>query len=173
MRSAQQNPEEVVLVEHREPRPVLSIRSTVAVSELAQAQGERLSELWRSMQARGVAPLAPPFVRYHTFGETETDVELGFPVSVGAAGAGRIEPGRLPGGAAIVTWHLGGHDNLADAYRRLEGWLEANGREAAGSAWEVYWWIDTDREPDPSSWPAPAEWRTELVQPVGPEENRG
>jgi effector-binding domain-containing protein len=168
MSSAAKDPKAMVLVEEREPQPVLSIRSTVAVAGLAQAQGERLSELWRSMQGRGVAPLGPPFVRYHTFGETETDVELGFPVSAGVAGAGRIEAGQLPGGAAIVTWHLGAHDSLGDAYRRLEQWLDANAREAAGSAWEVYWWIDPDRAPDPSSWPAPTEWRTELEQPVDP-----
>jgi effector-binding domain-containing protein len=165
--NAPQEPEAVALVEEREPQPVLSIRSTVAVAELAQAQGARLSELWGSMQARGVAPLGPPFVRYHTFAETETDVELGFPVGPGVAGSGRIEAGQLPGGAAIVTWHFGAHDSLGDAYRRLEGWLETNDREAGGSAWEVYWWIDPGREPDPSSWPAPTEWRTELVQPVG------
>jgi effector-binding domain-containing protein len=167
MSDAHPNAETVTLVEQREPQPVLSIRSTVAVAELAQAQGERLNELWRSMQARGAAPLGPPFVRYHTFGETETDVELGFPVNAGVANAGRIPAGQLPGGAAIVTWHLGSHDSLGAAYRRLEGWLEVNGREAAGPAWEVYWWIDPNLEPDPSSWPAPTEWRTELVQPVG------
>jgi effector-binding domain-containing protein len=164
--NASPEPETVVLVEEREAQPVLSIRSTVAVAELAQAQSERLSELWRSLQARDVAQLGPPFVRYHTFGETETDVELGFPVGRGVAGAGRIAAGRLPGGPAIATWHLGAHDSLGDAYRRLEEWLEANEREAAGSAWEVYWWIDPGREPDPSSWPAPTEWRTELIQPV-------
>jgi effector-binding domain-containing protein len=163
--NAPQDPE-TVLVEDREAQPVLSIRSTVAVAELAQAQSERLSELWGSIQARGDAPLGPPFVRYHTFGEMETDVELGFPVSAGIAGEGRIEAGRLPGGAAIVTWHLGAHDNLGDSYRRLERWLEANERRAAGPAWEVYWWIDPAQEPDSSSWPAPSEWHTELVQPV-------
>jgi effector-binding domain-containing protein len=166
MSNAPQDPEAVALVEHREPQPVLSIRSTVAVADLAQAQGERLGELWRSLQTRGFAPLGPPFVRYHTFAETETDVELGFPVSAGVTGAGRVEAGQLPGGAAIVTWHLGAHDKLGDAYRRLEQWLAANEREAAGAAWEVYWWIDPNREPDPLSWPAPTEWRTELVQPV-------
>jgi effector-binding domain-containing protein len=161
-----QDPEAAVLLEEREPQPVLSIRSTVAVAELAQAQGERLSELWRSMQERDVAPLGPPFVRYHTFGDAETDVELGFPVSAGVAGAGRIEAGRLPGGAAVVTWHFGAHDSLGEAYSRLNAWLEDNGREAAGPAWEVYWWIDPSRKPDPSAWPPPTEWHTELVQPV-------
>jgi effector-binding domain-containing protein len=160
------NPEAVLFVEDRERQPVLSIRTNVAVAQLAQAQGERLSELWRSMQARGLAPVGPPFLRYHTFGETETDVELGVPVRKGATGDGRIEAGALPGGAAIATWHLGPHDSLGEAYGRLNAWLEENEREAAGPPWEVYWWIDPSQEPDPSSWPAPTEWRTELVQPI-------
>jgi effector-binding domain-containing protein len=171
MREPQQDPEAVVCVEDREPQPVLSIRTNVPVAQLAQAQGERLSELWRSMQARGLAPVGPPFVRYHTLGETETDVEVGMPVSESAPGEGRIEPGALPGGAAISTWHVGAHDSLGEAYGRLSAWLEDNGREAAGAAWEVYWWIDPSREPDPASWPPPTRWRTELVQPV--ERRRG
>jgi effector-binding domain-containing protein len=166
MNDVQQDPEAVLFVEDREPQPVLSIRANVAVAQLPQAQGERLGELWRSMQARGLVPVRPPFVRYHTFGETETDVEVGVPVSKGAAGDGRIESGELPGGPAITTWHLGAHDSLGEAYDRLNAWLEEHDREAAGPAWEVYWWIDASQEPDPSSWPAPAEWRTELVQPI-------
>jgi effector-binding domain-containing protein len=161
------DPEAVIFDEDRDSQPVLSIRTTVAVAELAQAQGDGLSELWRSMQARGLAAIGPPFVRYHTFGETETDLEVGVPVREEATGEGRVEAGSLPGGAAISTWHLGAHDSLAVAYARLTAWLEDNGREAAGPAWEVYWWIDPGREPDPGSWPPPAQWRTELVQPVG------
>jgi effector-binding domain-containing protein len=166
MSGAQQDPNAVLFVEDREPQTVLSIRARVAVAELAQAQGEGLGELWRSMQARGLAAVGPPFVRYHAFGETETDVEVGVPVGEEATGEGRIGAGVLPGGAAIATWHLGAHDRLGDAYQRLEAWLEANGREAAGPAWEVYSWIDAAKEPDPASWPPPTEWRTELVQPI-------
>jgi effector-binding domain-containing protein len=166
MTDGQQDPEAVILIEDRAPQPVLSIRANVAVAELAQVQGERLSELWRSMQARRLTPVGPPFVRYHTFGESEADVELGVPVRDGATGDGRVEAGVLPGGAAIVTWHIGAHDRLGEAYSRLNAWLEKHGREAAGPAWETYWWIDPMNEPDPSSWPEPAQWRTELVQPI-------
>jgi effector-binding domain-containing protein len=158
--------EAVVLVEDREPLPVISIRETVAIAELAGAQGERLRELWQSLQSRGLAAVGPPFVRYHTFGEAETDVEVGVPVHEGTAGEGRITAGELPGGPAITTWHLGAHDRLGDAYARLGAWLEEHEREADGGAWEVYWWIDPSEEPDPSRWPAPSEWRTELVQPL-------
>jgi effector-binding domain-containing protein len=164
----EQDPEAVVLVEDRRPVPVLSIRGNVAVAQLAEAQGEFLGELWKALQSRGLSPVGPPFVRYHTFGETETDVEVGVPVQDDVAGEGRIAAGELPGGAAITTWHLGAHDSLGEAYGRLEAWLKEHGREAAEASWEVYWWIDPNRELDPSTWPAPAEWRTELVLPIAP-----
>jgi effector-binding domain-containing protein len=162
----QHDPEAVVLVEDRNPVPALSIRGNVAVAQLAEAQGERLRELWQSLQSQGLSPAGPPFVRYHTFGETETDVEVGVPVEDGAAGEGRIAACELPGGAWVTTWHLGPHDSLDEAYGRLAAWLKEHGREAAGAAWEVYWWIDPNRELDPSAWPSAAEWRTELVQPI-------
>jgi effector-binding domain-containing protein len=163
--NAGQHPDAVV-VEERTPQPVLSIRANVRVADLTQAQGESLRALWSLMQQRGVTPAGPPVVRYHTFGETQADLETGIPVAEAVAGEGRVAAGELPGGAAITTWHLGSHDGLADAYARLGSWLQANGRDADGAAWEVYWWIDPSVEPDPATWPAPAEWRTQLVQPI-------
>jgi effector-binding domain-containing protein len=165
MTDPDQRPEAVEL-EERQPQPVLSIRATVPVATLTDAQGESLRALWAYLGQRGVAPAGPPFIRYHSFGEAETDVETGVPVAEAVAGEGRIAAGELPRGAAITTWHLGSHDGLAGAYARLGSWLEANGREADGAPWEVYWWIDLSREPDPATWPAPADWRTQLVQPV-------
>jgi len=155
------DPEAVALVEGREPQPVLSVRRGVAVADLAHAQGEGLGEVWRSLRERGVAPAGPPFVRYHAFDDAEADVEVGLPVSEAVGGAD-----ALPGGAAIVTWHLGAHDRLGEAYRRLDAWLQEHEREAAGPAWEIYHWIDPSQELDASSWPTPSAWRTELVQPI-------
>ena len=157
---------EDVAVEEREAQSVLSIRATVEVVRLVEAQGDALRELWRSIRQQGVTPAGPPFVRYHTFGETETDVEVGVPISEVGVDKGDVTATELPGGVAITTWHLGAHDGLGEAYGRLAAWLQEHGRQAAGPAWEVYWWIDTSREPDPSIWPPPAEWRTELVQPI-------
>jgi hypothetical protein len=66
-------------------------------------------------------------------------------------------------GASRRGWRA---DGLGEAYGCLAAWLEGHDREAAGAAWEVYWWIDPREEPDPSAWPAPTDWRTELVQPI-------
>jgi effector-binding domain-containing protein len=157
---------EGVAVEELEGQPVLSIRATIQVAQLAEAQGENLRELWSTIRQHGATPAGPPFVRYHTFGETETDVEIGIPVVEPVAGGGRVSGGELPGGTAITTWHIGSHDKLGDAYGRLDAWLSEHGRAAVGAAWEVYWWIEPTLEPDPAAWPAPSDWRTQLLQPI-------
>ena len=159
-------PPDGVVLEEREPQPILSIRAPVRLPQLPAAQGESLRELRSLLRRLGAEPGGPPFVRYHAFGEAEADLETGVPVGGAVPGEGRIARGELPGGAAITTWHVGPHDGLGEAYRRLDAWLREHGRRAAGAAWEVYWWIDAGAEPNPATWPPPAAWRTQLIQPL-------
>jgi effector-binding domain-containing protein len=153
-------------VQQPDPQPVLSVRARVPVAELAAAQGEALRTLWRSLQHHDIRLAGPPYVRYHSFGEADTDVEVGIPVAAGAVGRGRVAVGELPGGTVASTWHLGAHDRLGDAYARLQAWLTEHGHRPAGAGWEVYHWIDLDQEPDPARWPDPSSWRTQLLQPI-------
>lgn len=152
-------------IQHLQPQPMLSIRQTVPVADLPSTQGECLNELWSLLRDERHTPAGPPFVRYHTFDDVQTDVEVGVPVDGDVNGRGRIVRGELPGGRAVTTVHLGSHDRLAEAYARLEDGVAAHGG-ANGPAWEVYEWIDLTHEPDPQNWPAPADWRTVLVQPI-------
>jgi effector-binding domain-containing protein len=153
-------------IQHLDPQPVLSVRAHVPVAELAAAQGEALRALWSHRQHHGVRPTGPPYVRYHSFGETDTDMEVGIPVAAGAVGQGRVAAGELPGGPVVSAWHLGAHDRLGDAYAGLQAWLTEHGHQPAGPGWEIYHWIDLDQEPDPASWPDPTSWRTQLLQPT-------
>jgi effector-binding domain-containing protein len=147
---------------------VVSIRETIQITALSNAQGDMLQTLSRYLQQSGAQPAGPPFVRYHTFGATGTDLELGIPVVEPLAGEGRIASGALPGGPAITLWHLGAHDHtLRDAYGRLRAWPKEHGRQPSGAAWEVYYWIDPSKEHSPETWPAPSAWCTLLVQPLG------
>jgi effector-binding domain-containing protein len=154
-----------VEIQQLEPQPVLYIRATARIDQLGEAMGDRIQALSGYIQERGVQPAGPPFVRYHTFGETETDFELGVPVVKPAAGEGRIAGGQLPGGPAVTTWHFGPHDKLGDAYARIESWLKEHGREPDGPAREVYHWIDLGQG-DASGMAEPSTRGTQLVQPV-------
>ena len=118
MMAAEQHGDDVE-IQQREPQPVVSIRATVRIVDLVEAMDDRLRALSGYLQQRGAQPAGPPFVRYHTFGETETDVEFGIPVGEPNAGEGRIAGGELPGGRAVTTWHIGPHDTQGDAYACL------------------------------------------------------
>jgi hypothetical protein len=157
---------EAVGVEDREAQPVLSIRANVRVAQLTEAQGENLQALWSFMERREVTPAGPPYVRYHTFGETQADLETGIPVAEAVAGEGRIAAGEASGRRR--DQHLASRVARWPGRRvRGPGVLAASERTRGdGAAWEVYWWIDPSVEPDPAAWPAPTEWRTQLVQPI-------
>lgn len=157
-----------VTIEQRAPQPVLSIRGTIPTARLGETMGERIPALLGYLERSGAEAAGPIFVRYHTFDNTETDMELGVPVVQPVAGEGQIAAGELPGGSALATWHIGAHDTLGNAYARLNVWRNLHRHEATGPGWEVYHWIDPRQKGDPSAGHDPAHWRTQLVQPIKP-----
>jgi hypothetical protein len=86
---------EAVAVEERRSQPVLSIRHTVEPARLIEAQGQSLRQLWSSIHRRGVKPAGAPFVRHHTFGDMETDLEVGIPAVDASSGEGQVAAGEL------------------------------------------------------------------------------
>jgi effector-binding domain-containing protein len=152
-------------LEQLEPQSILSIRGTIRVEQLGETVGDRLQALGSYLQQTGAQAAGPPFVRYFTFEEVETDFEMGVPVVKPVAGEGRIASGELPGGPAITTWHMGPHNKLGEAYARIEEWRQEHGREPAGPAREVYHWIDLSQPQDPSTLD-PSTRGTQLIQPV-------
>lgn len=155
-----------VKLEHFDPQPYLSIRTTIAIAGLGEAMGERTRALSDYLQHHGISAAGPPFVRYFTFGDSETDFEFGIPVAEPAAGEGWIAAGALPGGPAITTWHIGAHDRLGEAYARVAAGLKSYDLQAGGPAREVYYWLDLGRQDGSVGMPDAATWRTQLIQPV-------
>jgi effector-binding domain-containing protein len=148
------------------PQPVLSIRETIQVANLGEAMDDRLRTLRDYLHQQDILPVGPPVVRYHTFGETESDFEFSIPVVAPIGGEGRITAGELPGGPAVTTWHIGPHHNLGEAYARIQAWLDKHSNEPNGPAWEVYYWLDPAQYSGPSTLPDASSWRTQLIQLV-------
>jgi effector-binding domain-containing protein len=162
MMDAQQNGNDVE-IQQLKLQPILSIRKTIRIDQLFAEMGERIPALWSYVEHCGAQPAGPLFVRYHTFGGNETDLEIGIPVVEPVAGEDRIGAGELPGGPVVTTWHMGPHDKLGDAYARMAAWLKAHDREPDSAAWEVYYWIDSGQVD--STQIDPSTWRTQLIQP--------
>lgn len=43
-----------------------------------------------------------------------------------------------PGGTAVTTVHMGPYDQMKPAHEAIHKWARENGRQFAGSSWEVY-----------------------------------
>ena len=157
-------------------QPMISIRATVKVADLAATMDDRLSALREYLERHGVRPAGVPFVRYHTFpdigpdtegvGDLETDVEEGVPVAEALPGQGRIASRELPGGPVVTTVYTGVPEGLGAAYARIGAWLQEHGEESAGPAWEVYYFVDLERFEGHASLPDRATWRHRIVQPI-------
>lgn len=142
-----------------ETQPVMSIRGQASVETLAAVIGEFCSEVWRYIEHNGGGVAGPPFTRYHGLEGGVIDIEAGIPVQNPLPARGRIQPRELPGGDAVVTVHFGPYEQLPAAGAALQAWAQANGRQAAGPNWELYW-------TDPQEIRDPQQWKTEVFKPL-------
>jgi AraC family transcriptional regulator len=139
-----------------ESTPTAIIRARVARSEVGAAISAAIAELFAHIGRIGSHPVGPPFARFYSV-DPEFDFEVGLPVPEPIARRDRIAPSALPGGEVAVAEHRGA--DTSAAYGELRTWIEANGREAAGMPWEVYY-------SDPHEVPDPDDWRIEVVWPI-------
>ena len=90
------------------------------------------------LRRNDIVPSGFPFARYHLRLDDAFDVEAGFPVAVRIEGTNLIRPSRLPAGRVIVAWHIGGYEQLGDAYKAVDDWLKEHHGTRTGDSWEVY-----------------------------------
>src|SRR5262245_45071559 len=82
------------------PQAAVSIRETGRVADLPTMIEHCIATLVNYLHHHAVPPAGPPYVRYFTFGETETDFELGIPLLEPLADEGRVSRSELAGGEA-------------------------------------------------------------------------
>ncbi len=135
-----------ILTDHEikilEPQPSLAVRVRVPMDQLD------LGALFATHLPRlhvVVAAGGPPYGRYHEFGPTQADVEIGIPVGDvlpvlpdQEVGEHPIEPSELPGGPTAVAIHHGSYETLGPAYDRLHDWIHSQGHDEGPGPWESY-----------------------------------
>jgi AraC family transcriptional regulator len=146
-------------VEDREPQAVASIRVKCREEDIGKTLALVFPEIMGHLNAEGAKIAGVPFSRYHGVAGAELDLEAGLPINKPIAETGRIKNSVLPGGRAVVTWHIGPYEKLKPAHEALKSYLDANALKSRGGPWELYW-------TDPGVVPDPAKWRTQLVMPI-------
>jgi AraC-like DNA-binding protein/effector-binding domain-containing protein len=142
-----------------EPQHILCIRRRVAPSELQQTLGECFGKLFTHAAKSGLPIAGWPICRYVSTGLGLWTIEPAVPLAAPASSEGEMRADVLPGGWVALGIHAGPYDGLPDTNAAIERWIEANGFEASGAAWEHY-------VTDPAQHPDAADWRTEVVWPL-------
>ena len=148
------------------PQPTASVRETIPIEQIGPKTGEDAAALFAFIEQTGAKSVGPFFARYHTFTDTATDLEHGIPVAEPIMDAGAVFAGELPGGPAASTWHLEEHSKLGEAYQRISQWINDNGREPNGAAWEIYHWIDPNQPQESATAQDQSTWHVQLIQPL-------
>jgi effector-binding domain-containing protein len=139
-------------------QPTSSIRTSTPVQDLPQVLGKAYGAIGQYLGELGEQPVGPPFAAYYNLDMQNLDVEIGFPVSRRLPGKDDIEASQIPGGKVATCIYTGPYSEMEPAYNALSQWIEDNGYQAIGVAYEMY--LD-----DPAQTP-PQELKTQILFPL-------
>jgi effector-binding domain-containing protein len=125
-------------VVERSAQVVLSMRTRTKVEDLQQFFGKAYGGIMQYLGELGEFPLGMPFGAYYNMDMQDLDVEAGFPVARPIPGKGEIIASQIPAGRFATCLYYGPYDQIAPAYEALTAWIQANGYEPSGIAYEYY-----------------------------------
>jgi hypothetical protein len=139
-----------VTLERVQPRRLAAVRREVAPGEVGAAWGPAVGLVWTFIRSQAGLWSGGHnvFVYYVNAREPDAVIVCNFGVEVTRSfdKAGEVYETETPSGEAAVCVHRGAYDRMGDAYRAIDQWMAANGRESGGCVWEIY----GDPTPDPA-----------------------
>jgi uncharacterized protein YndB with AHSA1/START domain/effector-binding domain-containing protein len=135
------------------------IHLTIPRSGMRSAMGPGLAEVMAAVKAQGIGPAGPWFTHHLNMKPATFDFEICVPVTAPVAPMGRVKPGIFPAVTVARTIYCGNYERLGEAWGEFKAWIAANGHSAGPDLYECY-------AVGPESSPNPADWRTQLSQPL-------
>lgn len=116
----------------------LMVRLTTQVRKLPEVMGEVYQEIASYMGRKGVDFAGPPYAMYYNMDMEALDTEMGFPVTAGTRGEGRIKTGQIPGGKIATTVHTGPYSKLEESYNKLMEFVKEQDVQVEEWMYEYY-----------------------------------
>ena len=116
----------------------LSIRKTTSVQNLPEVLGESYMKIMQYMGEIGEFPTGAPYTAYFNMDMQNLEVEIGFPVATKLPEKGSIKPSEIPAGKYASCLYTGPYNEIESAYKTLTKWIDDNGYEPSGIAYEFY-----------------------------------
>lgn len=120
-------------------QPTIFIRTKTSVDQLPRLIGESYSKMSAYLEEINEYLSDVPFVAYHNMDMENLDVEIGFPVANPLSGKGDIKAGLIPAGMIVFAMNRGPYSKMEPLYREMAQWIQKNGFEAVGTAYEYYY----------------------------------
>ena len=131
------------------PRKLAAVRREVEPGAVGAAWGPALGKVWEFIRSQpGLRTDGHNIFLYHHPTQPGAPLLCDFGVEVTRTfeTAGDVYATETPGGEAAIAVHRGPYSRMNEAYKAIEEWMAANGRESAGHSWEIY----GDPTPDPA-----------------------
>lgn len=120
-------------------QPALCVRARVKAAALPRAIGEGYGKLGAYLRSLDVALADVPFVKYNNADMNDLDVQMGFPVALELPENGDIAYCPIPAGKRVFCMYRGPYAGIAPVYAEMAAWMEQNGYEPEGTAYEYYY----------------------------------
>lgn len=140
-------------------RETATIHLTIPRDQIQHVMGPAIGEVMQTLAAQGIAPAGAVFSHQFKMSPDQFDFEVGVPVSKPVSPMGRVKPSKLPATRVARTIYRGGYEGLGGAWGEFHDWLSKAGQKTTANLWEFY-------SKGPESSPNPADWQTELNQPL-------
>ena len=122
----------------RVSQPVLSIRTISSIQEFPQLFSESYAKIRQYLEELSEIPRDAPFAGYFNTDMQNIDIEIGIPVSQEFSEKDDIKPSEIPKGQYAACIYTGPYSEIAPAYDALTQWVNENGYESSGIAYELY-----------------------------------
>src|SRR5262249_27559914 len=96
------------------------IHLTIPRAEIRNVMGTGIGELMAAIAAQGIAPAGPWFTHHLRMDTGIFDFEIGVPVTMPVAPAGRVKPGQLPAARVARTVYQGDYEGLGAAWGEFD-----------------------------------------------------
>lgn len=137
----------------------LAIRDTVSIATIGQKLGLYYGMIGEVMKKQNLNFAGQPFAIYHNDSQTNWDMDAAIPVDKAGKADGKVKPGEIKAGNAVVAHYFGAYEGLGLAHLKIDEWLTSNNKKATGAPWEVY-------VSDPGVEKDTAKWQTDVYYPI-------
>lgn len=122
----------------RAEQHAIALRTRTHVGNLPNLMGPTYGKIAHYLGEKSLAPAGAPYTAYYNMDMQDLDVEIGIPVLEPVDDVDDLQVTTIPGGKMATCIHKGPYNNIEAAYNALMAFLEGEGVEATGVAYEYY-----------------------------------